>query len=113
MSRTAFFKYHVYEKTNPSSCILESETGMVMVPDLKIVFGKIYLYALIECLIFTASLSVYPAVTILTQSEHHGNGHPWNGKSNIFFVFKKFNFNVFSISIYRCIFYTSCKLFGI
>lgn len=33
--------------------------------------------------VFVVTLSVYPAVTVLINSEYHGNGHPWN---DVYFV---------------------------
>lgn len=33
--------------------------------------------------VFVVTLSVYPAVTVLINSQYHGNGHPWN---DVYFV---------------------------
>lgn len=32
---------------------------------------------------FVVTLSVYPSVTVLINSQFHGNGHPWN---DVYFI---------------------------
>lgn len=89
MSRTIYFRYYVHDKINTSrtTSTIDNEfnenldnllNDNIFVPNLKLIFNKIYLYVVIECLVMATSLSVYPAVTVLVESENHGNGHKWN-----------------------------------
>ncbi|XP_037882702.1 equilibrative nucleoside transporter 1 [Glossina fuscipes] len=42
------------------------------------VFSKIYIHAVTICILFTTTLSVYPSITVLVQSESYGEGKAWN-----------------------------------
>lgn len=81
LTRTVFFKYHVLsvdeaEENYPKPSI-----------SLKGIMKKIWPYAFAEGFVFVATLSVYPGVTVLVDSEYKGNGKPWNGKT----LYSKFN----------------------
>lgn len=52
-------------------------------PSFKNVLNKIWMYGFTEWLVFVVTLSVYPAVTVLINSEGRGNGRPWN---DIYFI---------------------------
>lgn len=52
-------------------------------PNFKNVLNKIWMYGFAEWMVFVVTLSVYPAITVLVNSEAHGSGHPWN---DVFFV---------------------------
>lgn len=46
------------------------------------IIKRIWHYGVSVFLIFLISLSVYPAVTVLVESQYKGKGHAWNGKLN-------------------------------
>ncbi|GAB0099914.1 Equilibrative nucleoside transporter [Sergentomyia squamirostris] len=86
MSRTLFFKYYTSARA-PSGRRLQDEARLLgdppTSPDFKVILKKIWLYGFSEWFVFVVTLSVYPAVTVLVTSEHHGNGHLWN---DVFFT---------------------------
>jgi len=43
------------------------------------IIKRIWHYGISIFLIFFISLAVYPAVTVLVESEYKGKGHAWNG----------------------------------
>lgn len=51
--------------------------------DFQLVFKGIWKYGLLEFLVFSVTLSIYPAVTVLITSTGKGNGHMWN---DVYFV---------------------------
>lgn len=82
-SRTLYFKYFTVERSKET---LEErgENGQSLAePNFKDVINKIWLYGFTEWLVFAVTLCVYPSVTVLVNSELHGNGHPWN---DIYFI---------------------------
>lgn len=91
LSRTKFFKYYTVErflKVQPEQRTLTSRPGgattaATIEPSFRNVVNKIWLYGFTEWLVFAVTLSVYPAVTVLVNSELHGNGHPWN---DVYFI---------------------------
>ncbi|XP_055386428.1 equilibrative nucleoside transporter 3 [Condylostylus longicornis] len=84
MSRTQFFNYYLYEKSEPLIPYDPNDSNnAVLIPNIKQVFHKIYIYALIIFLVFSTSLCVYPSVTVLVRSQYHGNGKAWN---NLYFM---------------------------
>lgn len=88
MSRTLFFKF--YTSTRSTRRLQQDETRLLgeppSSPDFRIILKKIWLYAFSEWFVFVVTLSVYPAVTVLVHSEHHGNGHLWNGEIIPYFI---------------------------
>lgn len=91
MSRTLYFKYHTEHKRIRRKSIQEASGGLVGSsssggvnsigdPSFKSVLSKIWLYGFSEWLVFVTTLSIYPAVTVLINSQNKGSGHPWNGK---------------------------------
>lgn len=50
------------------------------------IIKRIWHYGISIFLIFFISLAVYPAVTVLVESEYKGNGHAWNGELVFFFM---------------------------
>lgn len=46
----------------------------------KRVLKRTWQYGASVFLVFFITISVYPAVTVLIESEHKGNGQAWNGK---------------------------------
>lgn len=89
MSRADFFKYYTVEKlqiAKKQEQRIVSGNGsstVSMEPSFKNVLNKIWLYGFTEWLVFVVTLSVYPSVTVLVNSQSRGNGHPWN---DIYFV---------------------------
>lgn len=51
--------------------------------DFQRVFKRIWKYGLVEFCVFSVTLSIYPAVTVLITSTGKGNGHLWN---DVYFV---------------------------
>lgn len=86
MSKTVYFKYFTVERFNIAKARQE-ESGTLhrapTEPSFKNVVNKIWLYGFSEWLVFAVTLTVYPSVTVLVNSELHGNGHPWN---DIYFI---------------------------
>lgn len=80
MSRTVYFRYFVVQRCKEisSSQSLEALDGTPSHPNYDDVFRKIYLYACSEWFVFVITLCIYPSVTVLVQSQYHGNGHLWN-----------------------------------
>ncbi|XP_026478733.1 equilibrative nucleoside transporter 1-like [Ctenocephalides felis] len=77
LTRTAFFKYHLL-------CEDQVEEDIPKPPiSINNIMKRIWPYAFAESFIFVATLSVYPGVTVLVDSEYKGNGQPWN---DIYFV---------------------------
>ncbi|XP_076297363.1 equilibrative nucleoside transporter 1 [Lasioglossum baleicum] len=88
LEKAAFFKLHMLEK---SSAAVEREytvTGEVAFPQgttisyIRII-KRIWPYGVSLFLVFFISLSVYPAVTVLVESQYKGRGYAWN---DIYFV---------------------------
>ncbi|KAH8361021.1 hypothetical protein KR093_011757 [Drosophila rubida] len=84
MSRQAFFNYYLeggdkYKviSAQPSHSRTE-ETGVPLEPMLRQVMSKIYLHAACLALLYATTLSVYPAVTVLMQSEHAASHTEWS-----------------------------------
>lgn len=108
ISKSVFFKYYTAEEyvviKTPRGRL--QRTNTVSEPVFKEVLNKMWLYGFTEWLViiqnrlpmimtnchnfecilqqvFAVTLSVYPAVTVLINSQYHGNGHPWN---DVYFV---------------------------
>lgn len=84
MSRQPFFiyycegrdKYKILADTPSHSRSVN--IGVQLEPNIREVFGKIYVEAVNICILFATTLSVCPAVTVLMQSESYGKGYAWN-----------------------------------
>lgn len=87
MSKTLYFKYQTVERFNIARARKEESGGTSDATEddlcFKHVVNKIWLYGFSEWLVFAVTLTVYPSVTVLVNSELHGNGHPWN---DIYFI---------------------------
>ncbi|KAM8718078.1 hypothetical protein ACLKA7_004736 [Drosophila subpalustris] len=55
----------------------EHNEGVPLEPILRQVMGKIYIQAATLALLYATTLSVYPAVTVLMESEHHESHSQW------------------------------------
>lgn len=107
MSRTVFFKHFTRERVedrredqrrlvdeeeeeeevdNDEEGQINSQVkrgGRRSEDDFQRVFNAIWKYGLVEFCVFTVTLSIYPAVTVLITSTGKGNGHMWN---DVYFV---------------------------
>jgi len=89
LARKPFFRYYLeggdkYKviRAVPSHNRNGSAEGLPLEPILRQVMSKIYLHAISLALLYTTTLSVYPAVTVLMQSEY---GHSvWTGKQKTY-----------------------------
>lgn len=79
LSKTVFFKYHISNRTGIAQNEFDGELRPRIVNH-KEILKKVIHYGIAVCLVFCISLSVYPGVTVLIESENKGNGHTWNGK---------------------------------
>ncbi|TDG44847.1 hypothetical protein AWZ03_008744 [Drosophila navojoa] len=85
MARQAYFKYYlaggdkfkVISALPPSHSREGEDTGVALEPIFKQVLGKIYVQAACLVLLYATTLSVYPSVTVLMQSEHSANHSEW------------------------------------
>ncbi|ALC38510.1 Ent1 [Drosophila busckii] len=86
MARQPFFKYYLeggdkYKVISalPSHSRQEAaaDTGVALEPILREVMGKIYLHAICLGILFATTLSVYPSITLLMQSEYSGSHTAW------------------------------------
>lgn len=79
MSKTLFYKFYTFTSIAISK---STNSGDVTVQNVEPVFGtvlsKIWLYGFTEWFVFVTTLSVYPSVTVLINSQ--SKGHAWNGK---------------------------------
>ncbi|KRT78708.1 hypothetical protein AMK59_6961, partial [Oryctes borbonicus] len=78
LSKTVFFKYHLSEKMGLTLNEFQSELVRPRILDHKVILKKIWTYGTGVFLVFLISLSCYPGLTVLIESESHGN--PWNDK---------------------------------
>lgn len=85
-SKTKYFKYYTVDKLAIAKANQERRATVSRAPtepSFRNVLNKIWLYGFTEWLVFAVTLSVYPSVTVLVNSELHGNGHPWN---DVYFI---------------------------
>lgn len=89
MSKTIFFKFYTFssvaitKSTNSDDVVVRSSE-----PVFGTILSKIWLYGFAEWFVFVTTLSVYPSVTVLINSQ--SKGHVWNGEfliSKIFFIY--------------------------
>ncbi|XP_037960465.1 equilibrative nucleoside transporter 1 [Teleopsis dalmanni] len=84
MSRQSFFRFYLEggNKLKPlddtPSTSRTNDLGITLEPNINEVMSKIYVDVVSICILFTTTLSVYPSVTVLMQSENFGNGNAWN-----------------------------------
>ncbi|XP_011865031.1 PREDICTED: equilibrative nucleoside transporter 1 isoform X2 [Vollenhovia emeryi] len=89
LERAPFFKHHMIEKEVPdcseSDYSINGEVSFSANPKVAYtrIIKRIWHYGVSIFLVFFISLAVYPAVTVLVESEHKGKGHAWN---DIYFV---------------------------
>lgn len=80
LSKSIFYKFHFYEK----ALIPNEFQNVLLRPQIicyKSILKKIWTYGLTEFLVFGITLSVYPGVTVLIESETKAKGLPWASKT--------------------------------
>jgi equilibrative nucleoside transporter 1/2/3 len=82
LTKTVFFKFHLYERTITQN-EFENELLRPRIISHKIILKKIWTHGVSMFTVFAITLSVYPSVTVLVESEGKGQGHKWN---DVFFV---------------------------
>lgn len=83
-------KRQIISNTPSSSRGNALDVGVSLEPNLSEVLAKIYVHAVTILLLFATTLSVYPAVTVLMQSQYYGQGLAWNGMKKFRFYFVQF-----------------------
>ncbi|KZC09006.1 PREDICTED: equilibrative nucleoside transporter 3 [Dufourea novaeangliae] len=88
LEEAAFFRHHMVEKSPENMEREFSVTGEVTFPQgitisYSRIVKRIWQYGVSVFLVFFISLSVYPAVTVLVESQYKGKGHAWN---DVYFV---------------------------
>lgn len=82
LENTVFFKYHVTHHPE-----INSFQGEHVQLDIcyRVILKKMWCHGLSVFLTFAFTLSVYPGVTVLIESEGKGHGNKWNGRVMFFF----------------------------
>lgn len=88
LEKAAFFKHHMldkFPKRLESDVSVHDEVMFSQVHTISYlgIMKKIWHYGVSIFLVFFISLTVYPSVTVLVESENKGKGHAWN---DIYFV---------------------------
>ncbi|OAD61279.1 Equilibrative nucleoside transporter 3 [Eufriesea mexicana] len=88
LEKTKFFKHHTVEKLSENVEADFSVTGEVTFPhgttvSYMRIIKRIWHYGISILLVSFVSLSVYPALTVLVESQYKGKGYAWN---DIYFV---------------------------
>ncbi|XP_076174524.1 equilibrative nucleoside transporter 1 isoform X2 [Ptiloglossa arizonensis] len=88
LEKATFFKYHMLEKLPENIETKFSVTGEVTFPQgtsvsYTRIIKRIWHYGLSVFLVFFVSFSVYPAVTVLIESQYKGKGSAW---SDVYFI---------------------------
>ncbi|XP_053978971.1 equilibrative nucleoside transporter 3 [Hylaeus anthracinus] len=101
LENTRYFKHHMLEKTSGTIETNLSITGEVTFPlstsiSYTRIVKRIWHYGVSVFLVFFITLSVYPAVTVLVESQYKGKGSAWN---DIYFV-PVVTYLIFSIGDY-------------
>lgn len=80
LSKTIFFKYHISDRMGIAQNEFNSDLLRPRIVNRKAILQKIWQYGASIFLVFCISLSVYPAVTVLIESENKASGKAWNSK---------------------------------
>lgn len=82
--RAVFFKYHMAPRPQLSvqfeAGSSESEEVPIQPLSYMRVLRKVWVYGAAVWMVFLVSLSLFPAITVLIESENKGHGHAWNDK---------------------------------
>ncbi|KYN08115.1 PREDICTED: equilibrative nucleoside transporter 1 [Cyphomyrmex costatus] len=100
LEKAPFFKHHMIEKVPEldTDYSINGEVSFSISPSVSYtrIIKRIWHYGISIFLIFFISLAVYPAVTVLIESENKGKSHAWN---DIYFV-PVVTYLIFSIGDY-------------
>ncbi|KAF5287218.1 hypothetical protein FQA39_LY15995 [Lamprigera yunnana] len=83
LRKTVFFKFHISDKMGVNINDFRNELVRPQLISYKVIIKKIWPYGLSTFLCFFFTLSVFPGVTVLVESEGKGYGNRWN---DVFFV---------------------------
>lgn len=88
LERAPFFKHHMIEKVPnclESEYSISGEVSFSADPSVSYsrIIKRIWHYGVSIFLVFFITLAVYPAVTVLVESQYKGKGHAWN---DVYFV---------------------------
>lgn len=78
LTKSVFFKFHLYERSITQN-EFENELLRPRIINHKMILKKIWTHGVSMFMVFAITLSVYPSVTVLVESEGKGHGHKWNG----------------------------------
>ncbi|XP_066245365.1 equilibrative nucleoside transporter 3 [Euwallacea similis] len=95
LTKTVFYKYHIEDKLLTISEFGSSSSTAQLVSN-RVVWKKTWICGLSMFLVFAITLSVYPGVTVLIESEGRGNGNKWN---DLYFI-PTITYLLFSIGDY-------------
>lgn len=82
LTKTVFYKFYVFEKAIVRN-EFQNELVRPQIISYKHILRKTWCYGLAMFSVFAITLSVYPGVTVLIESEGKGHGNKWN---DVFFV---------------------------
>ncbi|KAK4886608.1 hypothetical protein RN001_002879 [Aquatica leii] len=102
--KTVFFKYHISDKMGVGLNDFQNELVRPQLISYKAIMKKIWPYALSTFFVFFITLSLFPGVTVLVESEGKGHGNKWN---DIYFV------PVISYLLFNCGDYSGRVLAGL
>ncbi|KAJ8979198.1 hypothetical protein NQ317_016833 [Molorchus minor] len=91
--KSVFFKYHLLEQQDFGE--FDNKSASLNISS-KVIVKKMWCHGLSVLITFTVTLSVYPGVTVLIESEGKGHGNRWN---DVFFV-PTINYLLFNIGDY-------------
>lgn len=80
LAKSVFYKYHVSDKTGVAALGEDEQQVRPRIICYWTIYGKIWPYAISVFLVFAITLSMYPGVTVLIESQGKGKMNKWNGK---------------------------------
>lgn len=83
LSRTVFFKYHISDQCGLGLNEFQPELVRPRIINHKAIVKKILPYGMGVFLVFLITLSIYPGVSVLIESQGKGKGNTWN---DVYFV---------------------------
>lgn len=95
LTRSVFFKYYSFDQAVIVNDVQTSSTRQDVV-SYKVIFKKIWCYCFCAFFIYLVSISVFPGVSVLIESEGKGHGNKWN---DVYFV-PTITYLLFSIGDY-------------
>lgn len=101
LSRSVYFQFHLTQQLD-NTVTIQTEVSSEGIDYLKIL-NRIWIYGISEWLVFVITLSIYPGVTVLVESQNKGMGNKWSGNiknihlasSSLIFIFISFSRFIF------------------